>query len=234
MLKSLSAAPLSVDPACRPPHVSAGCRRLLSWAAPTAKAPCHHNSPTRSFFLPPIIFYAGLSVKKKHFFRNFFTIAGYGIMGTYVCFALISLGLYLFLRSFLSFGVRVLIFGGPGLADSCTHSVAVGEHACTAKPAAWMRMPLLPAHTPATPLATLPPVQDCLALGSILAATDSVAALQVISQERFPLLYSVVFGEGVLNDATSIVVLGTIQAGSWGLPGAGCCSELCCRVAEGS
>jgi len=59
--------------------------------------------------------------------------------------------------------------------------------------------------------------QDCLALGSILGATDSVAALQVISQDRFPLLYSVVFGEGVLNDATSIVILGTIQAG-----GAGC------------
>lgn len=62
-------------------------------------------------------------------------------------------------------------------------------------------------------------MQDCLALGSILAATDSVAALQVISQDRFPLLYSVVFGEGVLNDATSIVILGTIQACSWGLLG---------------
>lgn len=108
------------------------------------------------FLLPPIIFYAGLSVKKKHFFRNFFTIAGYGIVGTYVCFAIISMGLYLFLRSYLSFG-------------------------------------------------------DCLALGAILAATDSVAALQVIHQDRFPLLYSMVFGEGVINDATSIVILGTIQ-----------------------
>ncbi len=67
---------------------------------------CVYHRPCRSFFLPPIIFYAGLSVKKKHFFRNFFTIAGYGILGTYVCFALISLGLYLFLRSYLTFGVR--------------------------------------------------------------------------------------------------------------------------------
>jgi hypothetical protein len=62
-------------------------------------------SVAHSFFLPPIIFYAGLSVKKKHFFRNFFTIAGYGIVGTYVCCGLISLGLYVFLRKFLTFGV---------------------------------------------------------------------------------------------------------------------------------
>lgn len=74
-------------------------------------------------------------------------------------------------------------------------------------------------------------LQDCLALGSILAATDSVAALQVISQERFPLLYSVVFGEGVLNDATSIVILGTIQAGHTTLGRCGCCR---CRVPEPS
>lgn len=68
----------------------------------------------RSFLLPPIIFYAGLSVKKKHFFRNFFTIGGYGIVGTYVCFAIISTGLYLFLRSYLSFGVSA---AGGQLAD---------------------------------------------------------------------------------------------------------------------
>lgn len=54
--------------------------------------------------------------------------------------------------------------------------------------------------------------QDCLGLGTIIAATDSVATLQVLSQERFPLLYSMVFGEGVLNDATSVVILSTIQA----------------------
>lgn len=74
--------------------------------APACLLTCPRGLPACSFFLPPIIFYAGLSVKKKHFFRNFFTIAGYGILGTYVCFAIISLGLYLFLRSYLTFGVR--------------------------------------------------------------------------------------------------------------------------------
>ena len=46
------------------------------------------------YLLPPIIFYAGLSVKKKQFFRNFATIASFGILGTYVAFALIALVLY--------------------------------------------------------------------------------------------------------------------------------------------
>ncbi len=46
------------------------------------------------YLLPPIIFYAGLSVKKKQFFRNFATIASFGIFGTYIAFALIALVLY--------------------------------------------------------------------------------------------------------------------------------------------
>ena len=49
---------------------------------------------TCRYLLPPIIFYAGLSVKKKQFFRNFATIASFGIFGTYVAFALIALVLY--------------------------------------------------------------------------------------------------------------------------------------------
>jgi Sodium/hydrogen exchanger family len=44
--------------------------------------------------LPPIIFYAGLSVKKKKFFRNFASIATLGILGTYILFAVIALGLF--------------------------------------------------------------------------------------------------------------------------------------------
>ncbi|KAK7837501.1 sodium/hydrogen exchanger 2 [Quercus suber] len=48
-------------------------------------------------------------------------------------------------------------------------------------------------------------IGDYLAIGAIFSATDSVCTLQVLNQEETPLLYSVVFGEGVLNDATSVV-----------------------------
>lgn len=35
---------------------------------------------------------------------------------------------------------------------------------------------------------------------------------QVLSQDETPLLYSLVFGEGVVNDATSVVLFNAIQS----------------------
>lgn len=55
-------------------------------------------------------------------------------------------------------------------------------------------------------------IQDYLAVGAILSATDSVCTLQVLNQEETPFLYSVVFGEGVVNDATSIVLFNAVQS----------------------
>lgn len=52
------------------------------------------------FFLPPIIFSAGLSVRKKSFFRNFVSIASLGILGTYVALTFIVLTLLLYRKCF--------------------------------------------------------------------------------------------------------------------------------------
>ncbi|XP_078179219.1 sodium/hydrogen exchanger 1-like isoform X1 [Carex rostrata] len=52
---------------------------------------------------------------------------------------------------------------------------------------------------------------DFLAIGAIFSATDSVCTLQVLNQDETPLLYSLVFGEGVVNDATSVVLFNAIQ-----------------------
>lgn len=67
--------------------------------------------------------------------------------------------------------------------------------------AAWSRARRGPAH---------PRAQDCLALAAIFSATDTVATLQVLSSDQHPVLSSLVFGEGVINDATSVVLLGAI------------------------
>ncbi|MCD9641752.1 Sodium/hydrogen exchanger 2 [Datura stramonium] len=54
-------------------------------------------------------------------------------------------------------------------------------------------------------------IGDYLALGAIFSATDSVCTLQVLNQDKMPLLYSLVFGESVVNDATSIVLFNAVQ-----------------------
>lgn len=54
-------------------------------------------------------------------------------------------------------------------------------------------------------------IKDYLALGAIFSATDTVCTLQVLNQDETPLLYSLVFGEGVVNDATSVVLFNAIQ-----------------------
>ncbi|KAK1407813.1 hypothetical protein QVD17_39440 [Tagetes erecta] len=50
-------------------------------------------------------------------------------------------------------------------------------------------------------------LRDFLVIGVIFSATDSVCTLQVLNQDETPLLYSLVFGEGVVNDATSVVMI---------------------------
>lgn len=40
---------------------------------------------------------------------------------------------------------------------------------------------------------------------------------QVLRQDRAPLLYSLVFGEGVINDATAVALLRAVQVRTRGL-----------------
>eukprot|EP00249_Psilotum_nudum_P011860 c23429_g1_i1 orf=170-1846(+) len=54
-------------------------------------------------------------------------------------------------------------------------------------------------------------IDDYMVLGVIFSATDTVCTLQVLHQDETPLLYSLVFGEGVVNDATSVVLFRTVQ-----------------------
>ncbi|KAG7538040.1 Cation/H+ exchanger [Arabidopsis suecica] len=53
--------------------------------------------------------------------------------------------------------------------------------------------------------------RDYLAIGTIFSSTDTVCTLQILHQDETPLLYSLVFGEGVVNDATSVVLFNAVQ-----------------------
>lgn len=74
------------------------------------------------YLLPPIIFYAGISVKKKQFFRNFASIAIFGVLGTYIAFAVIACVLYGFskLPNVLNFSVSCTAIIGRCYLQSIT------------------------------------------------------------------------------------------------------------------
>jgi len=52
----------------------------------------------------------------------------------------------------------------------------------------------------------------CLLLSSVLSATDDVSTLSLIKMTEFPRLGSLLFGEGVLNDALSIALFQALHA----------------------
>ncbi|KAI4320811.1 hypothetical protein MLD38_034256 [Melastoma candidum] len=94
-----------------------------------------------------------------------------------------------FFQNFLT----IMLFGVVGVFISAS-IITVGS---------WWLFPLL-SFKGLTP-------RDYLAMGTIFSSTDTVCTLQVLHQEETPLLYSLVFGEGVVNDATSVVLFNAIQ-----------------------
>ena len=48
-------------------------------------------------------------------------------------------------------------------------------------------------------------------ISSVLCATDTVACISLIKPEKYPILHSVLFGEGVINDAVAIILFRTIE-----------------------
>ncbi|KAB2018857.1 hypothetical protein ES319_D08G258500v1 [Gossypium barbadense] len=135
------------------------------------------------YLLPPIIFNAGFKVKKKQFFRNFITIMMFGAIGTLISCTVISLGIF------------------KNFTDA--YWLDVNESLMLQTGATYMFKEM--------DFGSLD-IGDFLAIGAIFAATDSVCTLQVLHQDETPLLYSLVFGEGVVNDATSIVLFNAIQS----------------------
>ena len=51
---------------------------------------------------------------------------------------------------------------------------------------------------------------ECMLMCSLLCSSDVVAAISLISYDEQPKLFSIVFGEGIINDAVSIILFNTV------------------------
>lgn len=123
--------------------------------------------PELFFFLllPPIIFEAGYTLRRKNFFRNLGSITAYAVLGTLVS----------------TFFIGYLVFW-------CGR-------------AGWINVD---GKNP----------MEALLFGSLISAVDPVATLSIMGSPELncdPLLYSLVFGESVLNDAVAIVLFKTFE-----------------------
>ncbi|XP_007502157.1 sodium/hydrogen exchanger 9 [Monodelphis domestica] len=117
--------------------------------------------------LPPIIFHAGYSLKKRHFFQNLGSILTYAFLGTAISCIVIGLVMYGFVKAMVQMG-----------------QLRNGDFHFT----------------------------DCLFFGSLMSATDPVTVLAIFHELNVDTdLYTLLFGESVLNDAVAIVLTYSIS-----------------------
>ena len=159
-------------------------------------------------YLPPIILHAGLSVRKKAFFEHAGVITALGVGGTYFAFGFVAVLLWLVAGR--GSGAAAAAAGRGGSTESSESGgggIIGGDDfgGGDFEESETFFFSLLPPQLRLS-------LGDCLALGAIFAATDSVAVLQVLDPSRAPLLFSLVFGEGVVNDATTVALLRTVAA----------------------
>ncbi|NXC47815.1 SL9A9 protein, partial [Penelope pileata] len=120
-----------------------------------------------NILLPPIIFHAGYSLKKRHFFRNLGSILTYAFLGTAISCIVIGLIMYGFVKAMVHIG-----------------QLKGWEFHFT----------------------------DCLFFGSLMSATDPVTVLAIFHELHVDTdLYTLLFGESVLNDAVAIVLTYSIS-----------------------
>ena len=117
------------------------------------------------FLLPPIIFEAGFSLSRHHFFHNLATILIFAVVGTIL---------------------TMLLIGSAALAAGA---------------AGWFRSGTADALDFSSP-------KDAFLFGALISATDPVATLSIMGAFNVePLMYTLVAGESVLNDAVAIVLV---------------------------
>ena len=128
------------------------------------------------FCLPPIVFASGFNMQRKKFFANFTNILLFGVVGTFIAFAVYSGLTILFMDNYREDGTLLQIDGKTGETSQLSMST-----------------------------------MEVLMMCSLLCSSDVIAAVSLINPSEQPKLFSLVFGEGIINDAVSIILFNTVM-----------------------
>lgn len=47
---------------------------------------------------------------------------------------------------------------------------------------------------------------ECLVISSLLCSSDVIAAITIVKFDEQPKLFSIIFGEGIVNDAVALIL----------------------------
>ena len=189
-----------------------------------------------TFVLPLIIFGAGYNLKKRQFFKYFTYIFLLGVVGTLIAFTWVAPLTYFFNQfnffylSYSKYDYASLIkMGGVPIDPITKQRLNISELNITFNESInSIRMNIyenissenedqkeeedeeqiendyvdLKKHPTLLDFSLM----DALSFAAVISATDAVAALTFIHEDTEPKLFSILFGEGVVNDAVCIVI----------------------------
>jgi NhaP-type Na+/H+ or K+/H+ antiporter len=52
---------------------------------------------------------------------------------------------------------------------------------------------------------------EAFLISSLLCSSDVIAAISIVKYEEQPKLFSIIFGEGIVNDAVSLILFQTVS-----------------------
>lgn len=167
-----------------------------------------------TFILPPIIFSAGYNLRRTTFFKYFMYIGAFGVIGTVTSFLVVTPLTYLANKNelfYLTYPINNTYFNNNvtplnNQTDNFIKSNIKGFLSYDSSQFDFLSFNDNDNTTSPEDNPTPPPkeiikfsVAEILLFASVISATDTIAALTFINEESEPKLFSILFGEGVLN-----------------------------------
>ncbi|KAL4441140.1 hypothetical protein ABPG74_002090 [Tetrahymena malaccensis] len=135
-------------------------------------------------FLPIIVFAEGFSLKKRHFFKNMMPIILYGLLGTIITMATTAILTQIVTEKGL---VYIQIPSSNNVNQNQDQDQDYDDDTSLSEPILFMP-------------------KEILLFASALSSKDSFMASTMVDHHSFPRIFHIIFGEGIVNDATSLLL----------------------------
>ena len=173
-----------------------------------------------TFVLPPIIFSAGYNLRRASFFKYFIYILSFGVFGTIMSFLWVAPITLLFNHFYLFYfpmkfndedknsqinNKNITQNNITNITNSIISNIISNITENISSTNISSTLPdILPNSSDKNYVHFS--VTEILLFASVISATDTIAALTFISEDKEPKLFAILFGEGVVNDAVCIVL----------------------------